>query len=262
MDLGLKGKNALVCGSTAGIGKATALLMAKEGANVILLARNENKLKATLAELDTDTGQMHAMLAADFDNPQYVNAVVTEFLKKNGPVHILVNNSGGPAGGPILQADVSEFETALTRHLKCNHLLAQAIIPGMKEANYGRIINIISTSVKEPIPGLGVSNTTRWAVASWAKTLSNEVAESGITVNNVLPGATATARLSSLIEARAKKGGHSITEEENSWKNAIPMGRFANPGETANAIVFLASEPASYINGVSLAVDGGRLNSM
>lgn len=262
MNLGLHGKNALVCGSTAGIGKATALLLAQEGANVILLARNENKLKSTLAELDTSAGQKHTMLAADFDNPEYVNAVVTEFLKKNDPVHILINNSGGPAGGPILEADVSEFETALTRHLKCNHLLAQAIIPGMKAANYGRIINIISTSVKEPIPGLGVSNTTRWAVASWAKTLSNEVGKFGITVNNVLPGATATERLSSLIEARAEKGGHSIAEEENNWKSAIPMGRFANPEETANAIVFLASQPASYINGVSLAVDGGRLGSM
>ena len=261
MDLGLKGKNALVCGSTAGIGKATALLMAKEGANVILLARNENKLKATLAELDTDTGQMHAMLAADFDNPQYVNAVVTEFLKKNGPVHILVNNSGGPAGGPILQADVSEFETALTRHLKCNHLLAQAIIPGMKEANYGRIINIISTSVREPIPNIGLSNTLRGAMASWAKSLSQELPAS-ITINNVLPGFTDTDRLDSLATSIHEKTGRSKEDIHDTWMSQVPIGRLIDPMETASAITFLCLPQSGGIRGVSLAVDGGRMRSI
>src|SRR5688500_2224236 len=190
MDLNLRAKQAIVCGSTQGIGKATALELALLGASVTLIARNEAKLQQTLTELDTRQGQQHDYLVADFSQPDILAGKIRDYVEQKPAVHILVNNTGGPAGGPILEAQTEEFRQAFTSHLICHHLLAQAVVPLMKKAQYGRIINIISTSVKQPIPGLGVSNTTRGAVANWAKTLSYELASFGITVNNVLPGAT------------------------------------------------------------------------
>lgn len=260
MDLKLNNKYALVCGSTAGIGKATAMALSAEGVQVTLIARNEDKLKDTLKELPQH--RSHDYIVADFSNPNELKEKVSEYISKNHGFHILVNNTGGPAGGPIFSAGLDEFQNAFTQHLKCNHVLAQALVPFMKEENYGRIINVISTSVKQPLDGLGVSNTIRGAVANWSKTLANELGQYGITVNNVLPGATATERLSEIIKNKSAKTGKTIDEASNAMMNAVPAKRFAKPEETANAITFLASEAASYINGINLPVDGGRTKSL
>jgi 3-oxoacyl-[acyl-carrier protein] reductase len=260
MDLNLDNKYALVCGSTAGIGRATAMALAAEGVQVTLIARNENKLKAVLSELPQQRN--HDFIIADFSNPEELRAKVSEYISKNHGFHILVNNTGGPKGGPVFSAELSEFENAFTQHLKCNHVLAQALVPFMKEQNYGRIINVISTSVKQPLDGLGVSNTIRGAVANWSKTLANELGQFSITVNNVLPGATSTERLSEIIKNKSAKTGISVDDASNAMKNSVPAKRFAKPEEIANAITFLASEAASYINGINLPVDGGRTKSL
>lgn len=260
MNLNLNNKYALVCGSTAGIGKATAIALAQEGANVTLIARNEDKLKAVLAELPQQ--RTHDYIVADFSNPEELKTKVSEYITKNHGFHILVNNTGGPAGGPVFSAKISEFESAFTQHLKCNHVLAQAVVPFMKEEGYGRIINVISTSVKQPLDGLGVSNTIRGAVANWSKTLANELGQYGITVNNVLPGATGTERLTEIIKNKSAKTGSNEEEAANAMKQAVPAKRFAKPEELAYAITFLASACASYINGINLPVDGGRTKSL
>ena len=259
MNFNLNNKNALVCGSTQGIGKATALQLAELGTTVTLIARNETKLKAVLSELSTSNGQQHNYIVADFQNPTDLQSKLNT---ANQTFHILINNTGGPAGGPVFNASLDEFESAFTQHLKCNHILVQAVVPAMKEAGYGRIINIISTSVKQPLAGLGVSNTIRGAVANWSKTLAGELGSFGITVNNVLPGATGTERLKQIITNKAEKTGQSFEEISNAMKNDIPAKRFAQPEEIANAIVFLASEAASYINGINVPVDGGRTKSL
>jgi 3-oxoacyl-[acyl-carrier protein] reductase len=258
MNLYLENKNALVCGSTQGIGKATAIGLAEEGVNVTLVARNEDKLKAVLNELPTNN-QKHSYIVADFTNPEELKQKIEAF---GANFHILINNTGGPAGGPVFNAQISEFEKAFTMHLKCNHVLVQAVAPFMKKEEYGRIINVISTSVKQPLDGLGVSNTIRGAVANWSKTMANELGQFGITVNNVLPGATATERLNEIINNKANKTGKSVEEVIQTMKNAAPAKRFAQPEEVANAIVFLSSERASFINGINVPVDGGRTKSL
>jgi len=258
MNLNLKNKNALVCGSTQGIGKATAILLAEEGANVTLIARNEEKLKAVLAELPNNQ-QCHGYLVADFSKPNELKEVLES---SDLQFHILVNNTGGPAGGPIFNARIEEFESAFTEHLKCNHVLVQSLVPFMKTECYGRIVNVISTSVKQPLDGLGVSNTIRGAVANWSKTLANELGEFGITVNNVLPGATGTGRLKEIINNKAAKTGKSFEAVAQAMKNSSPAKRFAEPEEVAAAIVFLTSERASFINGINVPVDGGRTKSL
>ena len=260
MDLKLNNKNALVCGSTQGIGKATAISLAEEGVNVTLVARNEDKLKKVLSELPSHKN--HNYIVADFSNPKDLKEKIENYIKVNQGFHILVNNTGGPKGGPVFSAAIEDFENAFTQHLKCNHVLAQTVVPFMKSEGFGRIINIISTSVKQPLDGLGVSNTIRGAVANWSKTLANELGGFGITVNNVLPGATETERLSEIIKNKASKIGASIEDVSNAMKNSVPAKRFAKPEETANAITFLASEAASYINGINLPVDGGRTKSL
>ena len=259
MNINLTGKTAVVCGSTQGIGKATALELANLGANIILVARNEEKLKTVTNELNS-IGQ-HSYVAADFSKPNELKAIINEFLNDK-PVHILINNTGGPAGGPINQAKADEFLAAFNQHLICNHIMMQAVKDKMIEAKYGRIINIISTSVKQPLDGLGVSNTIRGAVANWSKTLANELGQFNITVNNVLPGATDTVRLKSIIENKAIKTGQSIEDIKQQMANASPMKRIAQPEEVANAIAFLASPAASYINGINVPVDGGRTKSL
>lgn len=261
MKLNLNNKNALVCGSTQGIGKATALALAEEGANVTLIARNESKLKSVLGEL-VNQDQQHDYIVADFANPQELKEKIDAYLSRNDRFHILVNNTGGPQGGTAFNAEVSEFELAFTQHLKCNHILVQAIVPGMKSLGYGRIVNVISTSVKQPLDGLGVSNTIRGAVANWSKTLANELGQFNITVNNVLPGATSTERLTEIIKNKAVKMGKTADEVGTAMRNGVPMRRFADPSEIANAIVFLVSEAASYINGINVPVDGGRTKSL
>ena len=260
MNLNLKNKNALVCGSTQGIGKATAIALANEGANVTLVARNRDKLKQVLAELPNN--ETHSFIVADFTNPRDLQEKIIKFIDENHGFHILINNTGGPRSGAILSASLDEFDNAFTMHLKCNHILAQATVPFMKTEGFGRIINIISTSVKEPIPGLGVSNTIRGAVGNWSKTLSVELGAFGITVNNVLPGFTDTERLAEIIKIKAAIEGTSIEEMTEIMKNYSPAQRFAQPEETANVVTFLASEAASYVNGINVPVDGGRTKSL
>lgn len=262
MTLNFKGKRAVVCGSTDGIGKATALGLAENGMAVTLIARNKIKLETVLSELNKDAGQEHNYLIADFDQPEELSRVINEYASNIDSVEVLINNSGGPAGGKAIDAELDEFHLAFNRHLICNQILAKALVPKMKQAGYGRIINIISTSVKSPLSGLGVSNTIRGAVANWAKTLANELGEFGITVNNVLPGATMTGRLESIIESKSKKSGRSIEEVSNAMLNEIPAKRFAAPEEVADAVCFLASPNAGYINGINLPVDGGRLSCL
>ena len=262
MNLNLSGKTALVCGSTQGIGKASAIELALLGANLVLVARNEEALKASISDLDNSKGQQHTFIVADFQKPAELKQNVEGFISKNGSIHILVNNTGGPPGGPIANAKVDEFLQAFNNHLVCNHILAQAVLEGLKEAKYGRIINVISTSVKVPLKNLGVSNTIRAAVANWSKTLANEVARYGITVNNVLPGATLTGRLQSIMENKSKNTGEALDEIKQEMMAEIPMARFADASEIANAIAFLASPAAGYITGINVPVDGGRTGSL
>lgn len=258
MILDLKNKRAIVCGSTQGIGKAVAMELASMGCNVTLVARNEEALKKTKSELPTSENQIHSYLCVDFGDAAKLKELVEAFIQRSGPVNILVNNTGGPPAGPVHAAKTEEFISAFNQHLICNHILAQACIDGMKNSGYGRIINIISTSVKQPLPNLGVSNTIRAAVGNWAKTMANELGKFNITVNNVLPGATATQRLSSIIDNKALKTNSSNDSVKNEMLHEIPMGRFAEASEIANAVAFLASPSASYINGINLPVDGGR----
>lgn len=262
MDLSLKGRTALVCGSTQGIGLASAIELAELGAGVTLFARNESAMKKIAAELPAGHGQSHGYLTADFANPASVEVAITAHLNKGHQYDILVNNTGGPPGGPLLDAGYSQIFNTMEAHLHCNHILVQKLAGGMKDKKYGRIINVISTSVKIPIAGLGVSNTVRGAVASWAKTLSLELAPFGITVNSVLPGFTETERLFSLIKAKAAKAGKTDGEMASEMKQEAPAGRFGSSEEIAALVAFLATPAAAYINGTNIPVDGGRTGSL
>ena len=257
METSLNDKSALVCGSSQGIGLASAFELASLGARVTLCARNESDLNRAVENLP---GSGHDILVANFDEPETLKQLVREKISSGCEYQILVNNSGGPPGGPLFDADSDEFASAMTRHLVCNHILVQELVPGMKKSTYGRIVNIISTSVREPIQGLGVSNTTRGAVASWAKTLSKELGPHGITINSVLPGFTDTARLTQLMEKRASAGNISADEVKSAWLATIPLGRLGEASEIGAAVAFLCSPAAAYISGVCLPVDGGRLN--
>ena len=258
----MNNKHALVCGSSKGIGASTAIELSKLGTTITLLARDKDSLSNVLDSLDTSKKQNHNFIIADFDDPFKLKDTIDQHIANNPTIHILINNSGGPKPGPIVDANVEDFISAFKRHLICNHILVQAVVPKMKEARFGRIINITSTSVKEPIKGLGISNTIRGAVANWAKTLSFELGEFGITVNNILPGYTDTQRLKEIFLNKSKKSNYDIESIISDAHSQIPLGRFADPKETAKAICFLASEDASYINGINLPVDGGRLATL
>lgn len=262
MNTSLRGRRALVCGSTQGIGLASAKALAELGASLTLIARNEKALLDALNELKKSESQNHTYLVADFSDPLNLKKVITEFISQGNVINILINNTGGPKGGAIKDAQHEEFLSAFNQHLICNHILAQAVYPGMIESGFGRIINIISTSVKQPLPNLGVSNTIRGAVANWSKTLANELGQYGITVNNILPGATNTARLQSIASIKADQYGETIQDVFDEMASEVPMKRIAQPEEIAKAVAFLASPDASYINGVNLPVDGGRTKSL
>lgn len=262
MDLNLTGKTALVCGSTQGIGLATAVELALMGANVTLVARNEEKLREAVETLDTSASQLHRYVVADFADNQQVKEAIENYLRLCPEVHILINNTGGPSGGPILEAETDQFLKTFQMHLINNQFLVQAVVPFMKKEGFGRIVNIISTSVKQPIVGLGVSNTIRGAVASWSKTLSLELGQYGITSNNVLPGYTETARLDAVLEMRSKAQGKSRQEIADEMQASIPIRRFSEAREVAAAAAFLCSPAAGSINGVNLPVDGGKTESM
>jgi len=261
MNLSLKDKKALICGSTQGIGLAIAKELALLGASCVLVARNEESLKNAITQLDQSLGQLHQYLVADFSNTEQVKEVIGNFAQ-NQAVDILVNNTGGPPAGKITDAKDSDFLSALNLHLINNHNITTSLLEGMKTAGYGRIINIVSTSVKVPLPNLGVSNNTRAAVAGWAKTMANEVAKFGITVNNVLPGATSTLRLSSIIENKSQKTNTETAVVESEMLHEIPMGRFGKPEEVAALAAFLATPAAGYITGQSICVDGGRTGAI
>ncbi len=261
MNLSLEGKFAVVCGSTQGIGLAIAEELALLGASCTLVARNEAALKEAIIKLDTQLRQQHSYLVADFSKPDEVKKVIEAHVANN-LVHILINNTGGPAAGPVIEATEEAFLNTFNQHLICNHILTKAVVPSMQKEGYGRIINIISTSVKIPLKNLGVSNTIRGAVASWAKSMANELGQYNITVNNVLPGFTSTQRLSTLIENIAKRGNTVVDIVEKNMVEEVPMKRFADASEVAAVAAFLASPAASYVNGVSIPVDGGRTGSI
>lgn len=262
MYLRLDGQHALVCGSTQGIGLAAARELALLGARVTLLARNAEGLAKALATLDRSMGQQHLSLGVDMSDTQALQRAVGTHVQAHGAITVLINNTGGPPPGLAHEAPVAAFESAFRLHLLAFQTLVLAVLPGMKEVGRGRIINVISTSVKMPLHGLGVSNTIRGAVANWSKTLANELGRYNITVNNVLPGATETERLTAILKGKSEKGGVSIDVAAQEMKNEVPMRRFAKPEEVANAIAFLASPAAAYINGINLPVDGGRTGSL
>jgi 3-oxoacyl-[acyl-carrier protein] reductase len=261
MDLDLSGKNALVCGGSLGIGHAAAIELASLGANVTLLSRSENSLRSALASLKNDGAQKHDFIAVDMTDARALQSTV-ETATKTKPFHIVVNNSGGPPGGPANSAKVEEYISAFQQHLIANQTVLQAVLPGMRDARYGRIINVISTSVKEPIKNLGVSNSIRGAVASWAKTLAGELGPFGITVNNVLPGYTKTQRLDQILGDRARATKQDESAIEKTMLASVPLGRFADASEIGAVIAFLATTAAGYINGVNVPVDGGRTLSL
>lgn len=262
MNLDLAGKHALVCGGSQGIGRAAAVELAQLGAEVTVLARSREALQAVVDGLPkTHSAQTHASIAVDANDHAELRARI-EQLVQTRPVQILVNNSGGPPGGPAHSAHVDEYTNAFRQHLIANQIALQAVLPGMRAAGYGRVVNVISTSVKEPIDNLGVSNTVRAAVAGWAKTCSRELAPHGVTVNNVLPGFTKTQRLSAIIAAKAKASGASEEEVARELQGVVPAGRFAVPAEVAAVIAFLCTPAAAYVNGVSIAVDGGRTHAL
>lgn len=261
MNLDLTGKHALVCGASQGIGRAAAHELALLGADVTVLARSADALERTVAELPRRDGQSHAWIEVDVADARALRAKVAATTSA-APVQILVNNTGGPPGGPAHLADAAAYLDAFQRHLIANQTLVQCVLPGMRDAGYGRVINVISTSVKEPIRNLGVSNTIRGAVASWAKTLATELAPYGVTVNNVLPGYTRTQRLEQIVADRVAATGKSADEIEKTMLASVPAGRFADASEIAAAIAFLASPAAAYINGINVPVDGGRMQSL
>jgi 3-oxoacyl-[acyl-carrier protein] reductase len=254
----LDGLHALVCGASGGIGLASALAMAAAGAEITALARSGDKLQALLPRLRDAGAPRATALVADLDDRPSLAQRVRSLAVERDPVHILVNNTGGPAPGALLDADEESFEHAFGRHILASHLLVRTLLPGMRAAGYGRIVNVVSLSVREPIPMLGVSNTIRGAMASWAKTLAMELPP-GITVNNVLPGYTATERLAALGQAMASRDGGSLEQVQQAWCATIPEARLGEPGEIGAVVAFLASPAAAYVRGTSIPVDGGRL---
>lgn len=262
MNLDLTGKTALVCGSTQGIGKAAAIELALLGANVTLLARNEEKLQEVLDELPRKKGQKHRYLLIDFSKTNQIKAKIERYLTKYPKVHILVNNTGGPSGGAVIEANPEQFVQAFNEHVIAAQILTQAVVPSMKNAHFGRIINVTSIGMKQPVLGLGVSNTIRGAMGNWAKSMANELGKFGITTNNVLPGYTTTGRLQKVNEMRAALTNKTVVEVEEELIKDIPIGRFTTPQETAAVIAFLCSPAAASVNGVSIPVDGGKTSSL
>lgn len=259
MDLSLKNKYALVCGGSKGIGLAAAAELAKLGCNVTLLARNTSALADGLRVLDKSQNQVHRFIAVDQSDPREVSKRLSSIDKG---FHILVLNSGGPKGGRLIDATTEDLQMGFNSLLLSNQIIVRHSFDYMTKAKYGRIINIVSIGLKEPIIGLGVSNTIRGAVGNWAKTLAIELGPAGITVNNVLPGYTLTQRLQDLMTQRAKDQNVDVRDLIKQYIDQIPVRRLAKPGEVGNVVAFLATPAAGYINGVNLPVDGGYLKSL
>ena len=244
----LKGMRAVVCGASKGIGRATAEMLAACGADVIALSRSAPEISGVRS------------MSLDLEDADAIEKTISGILAA-GPIHILVNNAAGPPGGPLLSNEIGDFEGPFKRHLHAAHRITQMVVPAMENAGTGRIVNIISTSVREPIPNIGLSNTLRGAMASWAKSLSRELPPC-ITINNILPGFTDTDRLDSLATSIEEKTGKSKQEIHHNWMSQVPIGRLIDPRETASAITFLCLPQSGGIRGVSLAVDGGRMRSI
>ncbi|MBS1766603.1 MAG: SDR family oxidoreductase [Acidobacteria bacterium] len=257
----LEGRRALVTGASAGIGRAAALELAARGCAVAVLARSASKLEGLVSDLRGAGAPEAWAIEGDLEQREDLKPRIEAHLKARGPIHILVNNAGGPPGGPMLDAKEPDFLLAFGRLLMAPHLLVQLLVPGMKSEGYGRIVNVVSTSVREPLPNLGVSNTVRGATAAWAKTLAKEL-PAGLTINNVLPGATATERLEKLELANAERTARTLEQVRADMVKTIPEGRVAEAKEIASLIAFLASPSAAYIRGQSIAADGGRLNAI
>lgn len=260
MDLSLEGKWALVGGASQGIGRAASIALANAGARVILMSRRTEILEQVRQSLPQPS--QHRTLALDLERLEDISSSLGRLVADVGPVHVWVNNTGGPKAGPLSEASPDEMERAFRGHVLSSQVILRTLLPGMKAAKYGRIINVLSTSVKIPIANLGVSNTIRAAMANWSKTLSQELGPFGITVNNILPGYTETPRLESLAAGAASKTSKSEDEIRAEWAAQIPLRRLADPRETGDAIAFLASPSAGYISGVNLPVDGGRTGAL
>lgn len=261
MNLDLSGKSALVCGGSKGLGYGSAVELAKLGCQIVLLARSEEKLHANISELDKLNGLKNSYICVDLLDINDAIRKITEVTSAN-PIHILINNTGGPSAGTIQEATSEELSRAFNMHIIASQEISRCLIPFMTSEGYGRIINIVSTSVRQPIPRLGVSNTIRGAMASWSKTLSTELASTGITVNNVLPGTTKTSRIDELMNAMKDAQGISLDEVRDNFLKEIAMGRFAEVEEIASLVAFLASPAASYITGTSIPADGGKIKSI
>lgn len=258
MNTDLTGKRAVVCGASKGIGRACAEALSLLGAEITLLARNADELDRVRAHLRGGAKVRHTAVAVDLSDAAQIDRAADRVLE-GGPVQILINNTGGPPAGQAVDAQPQQFASAFAAHVLAAQSLVRRFVPGMRQTGYGRIVNIISTSVVTPIAGLGVSNTVRGAMANWGRTLAFELAPDGITVNNVLPGYTSTERLGSIIEGRAAKQGSNTDAVAEAMRAGVPMRRFAEPAEIASVVAFLASPAASYVSGVNLPVDGARL---
>jgi 3-oxoacyl-[acyl-carrier protein] reductase len=262
MELELGGKVALVSGSSSGLGRAVAEELAKEGASLVICARGEERLIQARDQMAREYGVAVDAVAADLTEPDDVDRVVGAALDRFGRVDVLFTNTGGPPAGPFESHDPEVWDRAVRQNLFSVVNLIRGVLPGMKERGWGRIVNCTSVAVKQPVDGLMLSNSVRAAVTGFARTLANEVAAHGVTVNNVLPGFTRTDRLGELAQRIAQDGGGSVDEAYGLWEEAVPMGRLGEPPELAALVAFLASERASYITGQSICVDGGWVRGL
>jgi 3-oxoacyl-[acyl-carrier protein] reductase len=262
MDLGIKGRVAVVCGSSQGLGRAVAETLAEEGARVVVNSRSPEKLAATRKAIADTTGAEVEAIAANLTDPDAVTALIEGAEKAFGQVDILVTNTGGPPSGPFESHTAEVWREAIERNFESVVNLVRAALPGMKERGWGRILNVTSISVKQPVAGLILSNSIRAGVTGFARTVANEAAPFGVTVNNILPGFTRTERLVDLAEAISKREGGSVQDAYAGWESEIPMGRVGEPHEFAALAAFLCSEKASYITGQSVAVDGGWIKGL
>lgn len=262
MDLGLRGKIALVAASSKGLGRAVAEELAAEGAHLVMCARGRETLEQTAESIRQKAGVKVVAVAADVSDPSDAARVVKAAFGEFGRVDVLVTNSGGPPSGPFESFTPDMWDAATRLLLKSAVELTRAVLPGMKERRWGRILNVTSIAAKQPIEGLMLSNSLRAAVIGFARTLANEVAPFGVTVNNLLPGYTRTDRVQELARAAGSKAGAASTDIVSKWEKEIPMGRLGEPREFAALAAFLASERASYITGGSIAVDGGWIRSL
>ncbi len=261
MDLGLEGKVAMVAAASQGLGRATALSLAKEGARLALCARHPEALEETAAEIRAATGAEVLTVATDLTDAEQIATFADRTLAQYGTVHVLVNNAGGPPPGAFEDLPDDAWDAAFTLTLMSAVRLTRAVLPNMRGQKWGRVVNISSFGTKQPINPLLLSNSLRLAVVGWAKTVSNLVAQDNVTINSVGPGWTWTDRVASLLAGRAEAGGKSEAEAEAEITATIPMRRMGRPEELADVVTFLCSERASYVTGTSLMVDGGAAQS-